>query len=716
MACWLLAAALSSCGKISSEVTSPNAPIRFEAGTWYKNDVRSRTEYSGVDETGALVGSTSQFERIDWVAGYDRVRILCAQARDVNNEANPSGDYIIGTPTAAGKESQAGADPAEGTAPFYWAKDETHTFYALYPAPGTTSNYHEATVTESESKIEPLSGDRAIITGAIPAAQSAVQKGTERIFMPNMNLAYMYAQERTYRTGDNAVRLDFHPLVTAFEFSLKALDEAMLVYPLESVSLTSTSSDMSGSFTVTLDASASEPVFTPVSGSTGRSVTVSLPTGTYLSKTNSLVVTLLALGLPQTNLTLSLNFSDGHSRTLVLKKSDGSTVSVGAFKKAYFHLGVPSDEIFFEVTPMTSWDASSNISYPVATRGLDEIDNSTDRGIIPQRYGVFAWRNAENVPFDPVSNPMDLYMDNHDTEYLRTLASENTYWHGNPSVFWPSFDRLNFFAYAPYMAKVHADESGVPPLVFPSEDYTAGMPRATYTPNAVVNSQVDLCIGTPRFDRTKNDNPVPLTFKHALTRVRLYVRLIGTTSQSTQPRDYEYRVTNAVLSGIVGTNTFTYQDNATLPYVWDAIPASVPRDAVYNLRWDTTPACQLTVNWLKFVGDSGIGPGVTDPYTWITAPDNGRMYLIPQSITSDASLKLNISMYRPNAASIANSALQSVLPPFNVSLPTDTAWEAGRTVSYLITVDITKLVVVDIRAMVSEWIDAGNTHGPQTIF
>ena len=70
----------------------------------------------------------------------------------------------------------------------------------------------------------------------------------------------------------------------------------------------------------------------------------------------------------------------------------------------------------------------------------------------------------------------------------------------------------------------------------------------------------------------------------------------------------------------------------------------------------------------------------------------------------------------PNAASIANSALQSVLPPFNVSLPTDTAWEAGRTVSYLITVDITKLVVVDIRAMVSEWIDAGNTHGPQTIF
>ena len=691
----------------SSLLSGPSGrTVRFGAAVGYQNDTPTRTEYSGTDENGFQVSADSKYERIDWVADHDRIRIVCAQT------GNTSGDYIMGSPTANGKQSEAGATPVDETSTFYWSGDRQHTFYALYPAPGTTSNYHDGSVSELESNIILLDGDRAQITGSIPVAQTSVQKSGTYEYKPNMNLAYMYAQERTVRPDDNHVQLKFYPLVTSFEFSLMALDDAMLMYDLVSVSLSSTSTDLTGDFTVTLDYDASAPVLTPVAGTTGRTVTVSLPTGTRLDKSNGTVVTVLALGLPQTDLTLSLNFSDGHSRKLVMKKKDGTPVSVGAFKKAYFHLGVPSDEIFFEVTPMTSWDESGSTSYPVATRGLDEIDNSVDRGLIAQHFGVFAWRNAENVPFNPVNNPMDLYLDNHDTEYLETLASGNTFWHGNPSAYWPSFDRLNFFAYAPYMAKVHADASGNPLLVFPSDDYTVGMPRATYTPNPIVNSQADLCIAAPSFDRMKDDNPVPLSFKHALTRVRLYVNLVGTHN----PGVYEYRVTNATLSGLVGTNTFTYQDNAAVPFLWDAVTTSTPRDAEYNLKWDNSPASTLTVNWLKFVGDAGIGSGVTDPYTWITAPDNGRMYLLPQSITSDASLKLSISMYRPNAEVPANSALQSILPPLVVSLPVDTAWEAGRTVSYLVTVDISRLVVLDIRAMVSEWIDAGNTHGPQTIF
>ena len=690
----------------SSLVSDPSGrTVRFGAAAGYQGDSQTRTSYSGTDENGFLVSSSSQYERIDWVANHDRIRIVCAQS------GTTTADYIMGTPTANGGKSEAGATPVNNASALSWEGDGVHTFYALYPAPGTTSDYHAGSVSESESNITLLEGDRARITGSIPAAQTSVQKSGTYEYKPNMNFAYMYAQEQLSRPADNRVQLKFYPLVTAFEFSLKALDDAMLMYDLVSVTLSSTSTDLTGDFTVTLDHDAGSPVLTPVSGTTGRTVTVSLPAGTRLDRNSGTVVTVLALGVAQTDLTLSLDFSNGHSRKLLLKKSNGDLVSVGACKKAYFHLGVPSDEIFFEVTPMVSWDGSGSTSYPVATRGLDEIDNSEDRGLIAQHFGVFAWRNAENVPFNPVSNPMDLYLDNHDTAYLETLTGGNTYWHGSPSVYWPSFDRLNFFAYAPYMAEVHADAAGTPPLVFPSADYTAGMPRATYTPNTVVNSQVDLCIGTPGFDRTKDDNPVPFTFKHALTRVRLYVRLVGTHNAGV----YEYRVTNATISGLVGTNTFTYQDNASAPFVWDAITASTPRDAEYKLKWDNSPASSLTVNWLKFVGDAGIGSGVTDPYTWITAPDNGRMYLLPQTITSDASLQLSISMYRPNATAPANSALQSNLPPFSVSLPTDTAWEAGRTVSYLVTVDITSLVV-DIRAMVSEWIDAGNTHGPQTIF
>ena len=94
------------------------------------------------------MSSTSQYERIDWVSVHDRVRILCAQARGKDGTPNPSGDYSIGSPSANGKVSEAGASAVEGTEPFYWVNGETYTFYALYPAPGTTSNYHEGTVSD----------------------------------------------------------------------------------------------------------------------------------------------------------------------------------------------------------------------------------------------------------------------------------------------------------------------------------------------------------------------------------------------------------------------------------------------------------------------------------------------------------------------------------------------------------------------------------------
>ena len=702
VAAWLLALCLASCVKAPAELDSTGAAVRFGAATTYPNEERTRTEYSGYDENGALVGSTSRYERIDWVSGYDRVRILCAQARAEDGSLNPSGDYGIGTPSASGKVSEAGASPVGETEPFYWVNGETYTFYALYPAPGTTSNYHEGTVSGTDASIEPLSGDRARITGRIPASQAAVRKGSEDVFMPNMNYAYMYAQKRTARTDNNYVQLDFYPLVTAFEFSLMALDDAMGIYDLTSLGLSSASTDMSGSFEATLDAY-TETASLSTTGTCGREITVTFPSGTKLKKNAYTKVTVLALGVAQTDLTLRLNFSNGHSRKLFLKKAGGAAVSVGACKKAYFRLTVPSEEIFYEVTPMASDPFSSNTYQPM-TRGLDEIDNSSDRGIIPQRYGVFSIRNAEGVAFNAASNPAEWYLENSDVTYIETLGSSNTLWCGNPPVFWPSFDYLNFFAYAPYMAEGCPAGETEQALVFPSEDYVSGMPRATYTPTSNVTRQVDLCVSAPALDWTKSDGNVPFSFKHALTRVRLYVRVQGTR----QP-GYQYRVTSAIFTGLVGSNTFTYATDPEAPFAWDPITSSTPHDDGYTLTYSGN---QLTTDWVKFVGDE-TGSGTTDPYTHVNALDNGRLYLIPQTLTSDAKLEIDISLYKVNGAT---ATLQAILPPFDMDIPTGTAWEAGKTVSYLITVDATNLVVLDIQPMVDEWDGAGNAHDPQIIF
>lgn len=714
----MLLLALASCAKAPAELDPTGATVRFGAATSYPNDVRTRTEYSGFDENGNFVTSTSRFERIDWVAGHDRIRILCAQALGSDGAPNTQGDYVLGSPTANGKVSEAGANVAAGSSEFYWVNDVPYSFYALYPAPGTTSNYHEGTVSAAESSIS-LDGDGAVITGNIPAAQAAVLKsGTTTVggatyvkYMPNMNLAYMYAQNRTERTDDNYVHLDFYPLVTTFEFSLKALDDAMALYDLVSVSLTSSSTDLSGAFTVALDASpsASLPTVTKTGtyGIANKTVTVTMPEHTRLSKTDYTVVTLIALGLTQTDLTLQLNFSNGHSRSLLLKKSDGTVISVGACKKAYFKMGVPGDEIYFEVDPMAEdpFD-SAHPEYQTVTRGLDIIDNSIDRGIKPQRFGVYAMRNAEGVDFDPVNNPLNPYLELHDVEYLETFSNDNTYWRGNPSAYWPSFDRLNFFTYAPYRVAVPQTGSTNPALQLPSSDYVKGMMRATYTPSASVTNQIDLCLSRPalNLNYTKESTPVvPLAFKHALTRIRLYVRVKGTRLP-----EYVYRVTRINMSGLVGTNTFTYKDNASTPFEWDEITSSTPHDSGYSLTYTDT---ELTSSWVTFIDDPA-GPEITDPYTWVNAPENGRLYLLPQPITA-AEMEIVISMYKEVGAS---ASLQSILPSFQMHLPTDTPWEPGKTVSYLITVDATNMVILDIDAKVDEWDSAGNMHDEQIIF
>lgn len=352
-----LGLSLCACVKESEGLVSTNSRIRFGAAAGYVNDAETRTEYSGVDENGTLISSSSQFERIDWVADHDRVRILCAQALDEDGQSNTAGTYLVGTPTPSGKDSEADATLVSGSVPFFWGEDTYHYFYALYPAEGTTSEYFEDVVSASDSDISSLSATRAQITGAIPASQSAVKvtvtdldadpDDDSYIYKPDMNLAYMYAAEKMMPESD--VTLHFHPLVTAFEFSLKALDDDMASYDLQSLKLTSTSTDLTGGFTATLDLDATE-VATVNKANTGlgREITLTVPAGTRLSKDVFSVFTFLALGVEQTNLKLTLTFVGGGTRSLALNKkvSGGGyeVITVGGCKKAYFKLDVGAPE------------------------------------------------------------------------------------------------------------------------------------------------------------------------------------------------------------------------------------------------------------------------------------------------------------------------------------------------------------------------------------
>ena len=343
------------------------------------------------------------------------------------------------------------------------------------------------------------------------------------------------------------------------------------------------------------------------------------------------------------------------------------------------------------------------------TKGLDPVDNAPE-GILWQHFGVFSWWNPRGTVFDAVSNPANFYQHNN---HVAPIDPEETVggfrkWHCTPSAYWPLGCNLSFFAYAPYLMHTQPyEESGeqkTPQLIFPSDDYVQGMPRATYTPDVRVTNQVDLCIAAPVFDRVPSPEPIHFAFKHVMTRIRLFVRLLGDTPDA----NHFYRIDDAIISGVLGTNSFTYNDTPDVPVIWDSVDASEPREGEYH----------LTVNDQQLIsGAMGISDSYSDndisTYTCVNNEDNGRLYLLPQELTTAAELELAIGFYYQNGG---QTRRVSILPPFTVSLPASQAWVSSSTVAYLVTVDVSKFVVMDINPLVTPWEDAGNTHPDQIIY
>ena len=362
--------------------------------------------------------------------------------------------------------------------------------------------------------------------------------------------------------------------------------------------------------------------------------------------------------------------------------------------------------------PVPDMSAPIEFSEQIAepqTKGLDPITDPV-YGIYQQHFGIYSWWNPIEEVFDELNNPANIYQSNNDVQFVENISSSIRKWKCNPTAYWPFACNLSFFAYAPYQHTepyMVGDELMQPELVFPSNDYTQGMPRATYTPRTRVRNQVDFCLAPPVFDREPSNEPIHFAFQHALTRILLYVNVVGTRLPYTQ-----YRITDAIISNVVGTNTFTYVDNSSdpsiPPFVWDPVTSSTPHDGEYHLTYTNT---ELNSSWVKFVSDLTTETG-TDRYTWINAPDPGRLYLLPQEL-SDATLELAISTYRESGGSYT---LSSILPPFRMTIPTAQSWEAGKAVAYLVTLDLTNLTVAGIKAMLVDWNDSVNAHPNQIIY
>ena len=344
-----------------------------------------------------------------------------------------------------------------------------------------------------------------------------------------------------------------------------------------------------------------------------------------------------------------------------------------------------------------------------ATKGLDPVDDAIE-GILDQHFGVFSWWNPKEFIFEALTNPANIYQDNNDVQFEADLGGGVRKWRFDPYAYWPMMCNLSFFAYAPYIEHTQPwDEGGEirqPNLLFPSADYIQGMPRVTFSPDTSVTHQVDFCIAEPVFDRLPADGLIHFEFQHATTRIRIYVKVKGNKLPG-----HEYRIDDLIISGIAGTNTFTYDDNEEddVAFIWDEVDGTTPLDGEYHL---TVSKLELKSVWVNFVTDPSDHSLST--YTWVNGLDGGRLYLLPQQLTSSAKLELAMGMYRDNGGGVYTRT--SILPPIEVSIPTAQAWHPGQSVAYLVTLDITNYIVLDITPLITPWVDADNTHPTQRIY
>ncbi len=348
---WLLAGAVcllvagfagASCTKGGSLNLNFRKGVRFSASM---STSGTRTAYSGegTTDTGGLLTR----ERIDWTDG-DLLRVFSPQAAQPDGSTHYA-DYeiqsheTVGTPGAQ-LTSRATVAVKEGTEQLYWeespGRDMVHDFFAVYPSP-TTQGFTPGHTLEQDGVLfapETVGEDEVMtFTGVIPAEQTVSKKaGNDNIWLPDMRPAYMLATaSSTQAAADaNGVTLQFIPKFSAFEFTVSAGDNPSVT--LTSFSLTATEGYLTGAFTISQEnfGIVTEGIADAKVSGGGKEITVDFgPSGITVTNTQPLTFAVIALAQETSGLTVSFSGREIGDRSLELKKSDGTALSWGPYKK-----------------------------------------------------------------------------------------------------------------------------------------------------------------------------------------------------------------------------------------------------------------------------------------------------------------------------------------------------------------------------------------------
>lgn len=353
-------AAASGCMK-SNITPMVGAPIRFGASANFEgtsvNSAKASANFGGAAATktsysGEIIDKEDHsIERIDWSEG-DLITIYSEQSPE------KSAVYAIESHVENGKNSYASVVSAEESGNGLTWGSGTHTFYAAYPSGKTM-------VTGNE------------ITGEVPSNQTVTTDG--KTFSVDMSLAAMWAAASGDPKTSASVRLNFHPMVTAFRFTLYGKKSSSQT--LYSITLSSSEGPLAGKMTASVkeDLSGVDYVFSD----TSDEITVDL-CGAEITNEKSVTFTLLCLPRDITALTAKLETSDG-TRSLDFKKSGEWISFQGGTKIDIKDLTVYPPSTYFEGTAKGSFPVKI-----VKVKGFTPVVTVETVTVTPDESGFFS--------------------------------------------------------------------------------------------------------------------------------------------------------------------------------------------------------------------------------------------------------------------------------------------------------------------------------------
>ena len=318
----------------------------------------TKTVFSGKDENGQDVTSSSQKERLDWKVG-DKVDLMILKAGDPKDRRV----YEIKAFTTEGNLKSKSTSVSSDN-PFTFKGSGDYYIFATYPSHSIgkalkTGNGYDYGLWNPSST-----------TGGfglhLPAGLTCTiaEKGGSYVVMDDMDYAVMTAGKSVNLSSPQAIELDFKPFFNAYQLFL-VNTEATKNYKLETVTVSCTGGylrtkdDPSHRLPslISADGTMSWNNYTPGTDRCIQSFTYDFRQVSGYSQgipfNKPLDITLLALPIAQSGLSFTFTFNGGITRTLTL---DPSVTLAPSHKLRIYNIGEGSEWIYvLEVEPKTSF-------------------------------------------------------------------------------------------------------------------------------------------------------------------------------------------------------------------------------------------------------------------------------------------------------------------------------------------------------------------------